>query len=265
MKNFWKGILISIFALTLLAGCQNSGAKKSVLTIGASPVPHAELLNLIKKDLRASGTELKIIEFTDYVMPNTALLSGDLDANFTQHRPYLLSNAEWEAKLTPAFGVHIEPFGLYSRKYKDVKDIPSGAVIAIPNDPTNGGRALLLLEANGLLKLKDGAGLQATEKDIIDNPKKLKILALEPAQLPRSLGDAAAAAINGNYALDAGLNPVKDSLIIEGAESPYVNVIAVRKGTEDDPRIVALQKALLSPKVKKFIADKYNGGVVAIF
>ncbi|MDR1452625.1 MAG: MetQ/NlpA family ABC transporter substrate-binding protein [Candidatus Margulisbacteria bacterium] len=265
MKNR-KGLLLLFISilLLLLAGCAPK-APKITLTIGASPVPHAELLNLVKSDLAKDGLELKIVEFTDYVMPNAALLYGDIDANFTQHLPYLNSNPEWAEKLRPAFGVHIEPFGLYSRRHKSIADLPDGALIAIPNDPTNGGRALLLLEAHKLIALRKGAGLKATEKDIAVNPRKFKFRALEAAQLPRALINVDAAAINGNYALDAGLNPVKDSLVIEGADSPYVNIVAVRSGQENDPRILALQKALLSPKVKKHIEATYHGGVVAVF
>ncbi|GBR76139.1 Methionine transport system substrate-binding protein [Candidatus Termititenax persephonae] len=262
MQNFWRSLIL--ISVLLLAGCSPK-APKTTLTIGASPVPHAELLNLIKDSLIQDGIDLKIVEFTDYVMPNTALLYGDIDANFTQHLPYLNSNSEWVEKLRPAFSVHIEPFGLYSRRYQDIAALPDGATIAIPNDPTNGGRALLLLEAHKLIVLRKGAGLQATEKDIAVNPHKLQFRALEAAQLPRTLSNVDAAAINGNYALDAGLNPVQDSLIIEGAQSPYVNIVAVRRGQENDPRIVALRQALLSPKVKKHIEETYNGGVVAVF
>ena len=256
--------LFLLLAAFWLAGCA-CNTSKATLTIGASPVPHAELLQLVKNDLAKEGITLKIVEFTDYVMPNTALLSGDLDANFTQHLPYLYAHKEWAEKLRPAFGVHIEPFGLYSRRHQNIRAIPDGAVIAVPNDPTNGGRALLLLQTHQLVKLRAGAGLQATERDIVENPRKLRFRALEAAQLPRTLGDVDAAAINGNYALDAGLNPVQDSLIIEGAESPYVNIVAVQKGQENDPRILALRQALLSAKVKKYIAETYHGGVVAVF
>jgi len=243
------------------------GAEKpdSVLSVGATPVPHAELLNLIKSDLAAQGITLKVVEFTDYVQPNVALIAGDLDANFFQHIPYLETNTEWSAKLVSAFGVHVEPFGLYSSKHKNINDLPNGATIAIPNDPSNGGRALLLLQSKGLITLKAGVGLTATPRDITGNPKNLRFRELEAAQLPRSLQDVDAATINGNYALGAGLNPVKDALIIEGADSPYVNIIVVQKGKENDPGIVALKKALLSKKVKDYIDSKYGGGVVAVF
>jgi D-methionine transport system substrate-binding protein len=242
---------------------QQSG---SSLSVGATPVPHAELLNLIKDDLAAKGITLKVVEFTDYVQPNVAVLSGDLDANFFQHIPYLESNEEWSAKLVSAFGVHIEPFGVYSTKHKNIEQLPNGASIAIPNDPSNGGRALLLLQANGLITLKEGAGLTATIRDVTGNPKNFKFQELEAAQLPRSLGDVDAAAINGNYALEAGLNPLKDSLIIEGAKSPYVNIVVVQKGKENNPHIAALKDALLSRKVKDYINQKWtDGSVVPVF
>jgi D-methionine transport system substrate-binding protein len=241
---------------------QNSG---SVLSVGATPVPHAELLNLIKDDLAAQGITVRVVEFNDYVQPNVAVLTGDLDANFFQHIPYLESNTEWSARLASAFGVHVEPFGLYSAKHRNIGDLPNGASIAIPNDPTNGGRALLLLQSNGLITLRDGVGLTATPRDITGNPKNLRFYELEAAQLPRSLDDVDAATINGNYALEAGFNPLRYSLIIEGAESPYVNIVVVQKGKENDPKIVALKNALLSQKVKDYINSHYNGGVSAVF
>jgi len=255
------GLLVTALIFTACTG-KKAGATVSV---GATPVPHAELLNLIKDDLAASGITLKVVEFTDYVQPNVAVIAGDLDANFFQHIPYLESNAEWSEKLVSAFGVHVEPFGLYSTKYKNVNDLPNGATIAIPNDPSNGGRALLLLQAKGLITLKADAGLTATSRDIVGNPKNFRFQELEAAQLPRSLQDVDAATINGNYALQAGLNPIKDSLIIEGADSPYVNIIVVQKGKENDPNIVALKNALLSQKVRDYINSHYDGGVAAIF
>jgi len=269
MKKTFVSLLIAgalVLAFSHTVEAKGSSEKSgSVVSVGATPVPHAELLNLIKDDLAAKGITLRVVEFTDYVQPNVAVLAGDLDANFFQHIPYLDSNAEWSAKLVSAFGVHVEPFGLYSAKYKDIGDLPNGASIAIPNDPSNGGRALLLLQSKGLIALRNGAGLTATSRDITSNPKNFRFQELEAAQLPRSLQDVDAATINGNYALEAGLNPLKDSLIIEGAESPYVNIIVVQKGKENDPNIVALKNALLSQKVKDFINNRYEGGVVAIF
>jgi len=237
----------------------------SILSVGATPVPHAELLNLIRDDLARQGITLRIVEFTDYVQPNVAVMAGDLDANFFQHIPYLETNAEWSARLVSAFGVHIEPFGLYSRRHGNINELPNGASIAIPNDPSNGGRALLLLQANGLITLREGAGLRATPRDIVNNPRNFRFQELEAAQLPRSLSDVDAATINGNYALEAGLNPIRDSLIIEGADSPYVNIVVVQRGQENSSKIQALRNALLSNKVKDFIASRYDGGVVPAF
>jgi len=239
--------------------------KENTLKIGATPVPHAQLLALIKGEMAALGINLEVIEFTDYVQPNMALIAGDIDANFFQHIPYLESNAEWSSKLVSAFGVHIEPFGLYSRRHTSIASLPSGATIAIPNDPSNGGRALLLLQANGLITLRAGSGLTATSRDIVNNPKNFRFRELEAAQLPRSLQDVDAAAVNGNYALQSGFNPIKDSLIIEGAESPYVNIVVVQKGKEQDKKILALKQALLSDKIKQYINNTYNGGVAPVF
>ena len=255
------GALVLMLAFTACTGKKGAGT----LSVGATPVPHAELLELVKEDMETQGIKLKIVEFTDYVQPNVAVLSGDLDANFFQHIPYLESNDEWSQKLVSAFGVHVEPFGLYSEKYNSIADLPNGASIAIPNDPSNGGRALLLLQARGLITLNAGAGLTATPRDITANPNNFRFQELEAAQLPRSLQDVDAATINGNYALQAGLNPLRDSLIIEGAESPYVNIIVVQKGKENDARIIALKKALLSQKVKDYINTRYSGGVAPIF
>jgi D-methionine transport system substrate-binding protein len=256
-------ILVFTAAFPVMASGKKDG---KTLKVGATPVPHAVMLAEIVDDLAARGIKLEIIEFTDYVTPNTALIAGDIDANFFQHIPYLESNDEWTSKLVSAFGVHIEPFGLYSKKYGSLDKIPPGATIAIPNDPSNGGRALLLLEDNGLITLKPDAGLEATVLDIETNPKNLKFRSLEAAQLPRSLEDVDAACINGNYALDAGLSPVNDSLIIEDADSPYVNIVVVRKGTENDPRIQALREALTSAEINDFINTNWgDGSVIAIF
>jgi len=267
-KTFWillaAGVIIAVIAALAYAGGIKGNSDK-ILTVGASPVPHAELLNLVKDDLASQGITLKVIEFTDYVQPNVAVITGDLDANFFQHIPYLETNVEWSNKLVSVFGVHIEPFGLYSRKYKNLEELPSGALIAIPNDPTNGGRALLLLQANGLIKLREGAGLTATPRDIIANTKKFRFQELEAAQLSRSLPDVDAAAINGNYALDAGFNPLKDSLIIEDADSPYVNIVVARKGKENSAKLQALKKAMLSQKVKDYINNNYHGAVAPVF
>jgi D-methionine transport system substrate-binding protein len=268
-----KKTIVSLFiagalVLGLVQPALASGKKdaQTVLKVGATPVPHAELLNLVKSDLAGQGIDLQVIEFTDYVLPNSGLVAGDLDANYFQHLPYLQSNEEWNSKLATAFGVHIEPFGLYSNKYKNIADLPNNATIAIPNDPSNGGRALLLLAAKGIITLRAGAGVTATPLDITANPKNLKFQELEAAQLPRSLPDVDAAAINGNYALEAGINPAKDSLIIEGGDSPYTNYVVIRKGSENDARISALKQALLSQKVRDYINQTWSdGSVVPVF
>jgi D-methionine transport system substrate-binding protein len=267
MKKF-----LTIAAALLLVGALSfAGGKKdksgSVLTVGATPVPHAELLNLVVADLAAQGITLKVVEFTDYVTPNEALESGQIDANYFQHIPYLESfNTERGYHLVNAGGVHIEPYALYSRKITSLSALADGATIAIPNDPSNEGRALLLLEAAKLITLKPGAGLTATPIDIAANPKNLKFSEIEAASVPRVLPDVDAAIINGNYAIAAGLSAAKDGLIVEGASSPYVNVVAVKSGNEKNPAVVALVKALQSSKVKDYIAKTYpNGEVVTVF
>jgi D-methionine transport system substrate-binding protein len=269
MKKSVLGLLIATGLIFALNQPVTAGGRKaqsgSTLTVGATAVPHAELLNLVQEDLAKAGITLKVVEFSDYVQPNEALVAGELDANFFQHIPYLESNPEWKSALVSAFGIHVEPLGLYSNSAKTIADLKDGATIAIPNDPTNGGRALLLLQTNGLITLKAEAGLTATPLDITGNSKNLKFRELEAAQLPRALGDVDAAVINGNYALEAGINPVKDSLIIEGADSPYVNIVVVQKGNETDPRILSLKTALQSQKVKDYILAHYDGGVVAAF
>jgi len=260
-----KKLLTLVAALIAGAGLVFA-APTQVLKIGATAVPHAEILKLIKDDLAKQGIDLQITEFTDYVTPNIALSEGQIDANFFQHVPYLETfSAERGLKLESLVGVHVEPLGLYSKKIKKIADLKSGSTIAIPNDPTNEGRALLLLQTNGLITVNKAAGLKATIKDITANPKKLQFKELEAAQLPRTLEDVDASIINGNYALDSGLNPVKDSLILEGPKSPYVNIVAIKAGTSKDPRFVALAKALHSQKVKDFILKQYKGGVVPAF
>lgn len=260
---------IILLTLIITVGLFAAGAKEkaNVLTVGATPEPHAEFLNLVIDDLASQGITLKVVEFTDYVTPNKALEDGQLDANFFQHIPYLESfNKEQGYHLANAGGIHIEPIALYSRKVNSLAALPQGATIAIPNDPTNGGRALLLLASAGLIELKQGAGITATPLDIVKNAKGLKFREIEAASLPRVLDDVDAAIINGNYAIPAGLRANKDGLLIEGADSPYVNVIAVKEGREQDANIVALVKALQSQKIKDFVNKTYpNGEVVVVF
>ncbi|MBR0284818.1 MAG: MetQ/NlpA family ABC transporter substrate-binding protein [Selenomonadaceae bacterium] len=278
MKKLFAIIASLAFALVALAGCGGSQQASSgsaaatssgvkTLKIGATPVPHAEILEQIKPELEKEGIKLEIVEFSDYVQPNLALNDKELDANFFQHEPYLLNfvGEHKEVKLKNAGGIHVEPMGVYSKKIKDLKELADGASIAIPNDPTNGGRSLLLLEKAGLLKLKAGIGEKATVQDIAENPKHLKFQEVEAAQVPRTLEDVDAAVINTNYAMQIDLVPTKDALFMEDRTSPYVNIIAVREGDENRPEIQALLKALKSEKVKKFIDDKYKGAIVAAF
>ena len=229
-------------------------------------LPHAELLNFVKPQLAKEGVDLQIIEFSDYVKPNLSLNDKEIDANFFQHIPYLEEFAkERNMPLVTLTKVHIEPMGVYSAKFKSLDEMPAGAKIAIPNDPTNGGRALMLLQSAGLLKLKDGVTITATPGDIVDNPKNIEIVEIEAALLPRSMNDVDYSVINSNFAMEAKLNPVKDSLFTEPKESPYANVVAIRKGDENRPELQKLAKALTSPEVKKFIEETYKGAVVPAF
>lgn len=264
--------IVALLSLSILfAGC--SGNKqaaqtggKTVVKVGATPVPHAEILNFIKPILEKEGVDLQVIEMTDYVRPNLAVAEKELDANFFQHTPYLNKfSAERNLQLVNVAGIHIEPMGVYSKKVKNINDLKNGAQIAIPNDPTNGGRALALLAKAGVIKLRSGVTIEATVADITENPKNLKIRELEAPQLPRSLDDVDAAVINTNYALEAKLVPTKDALFIEQSDSPYVNILVVRKGDENRPEIQKLVKVLKSEEVKKFINEKYNGAIVPAF
>ena len=273
MKKFLVLITALVFAV-IAAGCGGGDSKpasggsnaKTVLKVGATPVPHAEILEIIKPMLAKQNIELKIVEFSDYVQPNMALNDKELDANFFQHEPYLLNFcSEHKLQLKSAGGVHVEPMGVYSKKIKKLEELKNGAQVAIPNDPTNGGRSLLLLEKAGILKLKDGAGVKATVQDITSNPKNLVFKEVEAAQVPRTLEDVDAAVINTNFAMQAGLTPTKDAMFMEDKTSPYVNIVAVRGGDESRPEIRALMKALQSKEVKDFIDDKYKGAIVAGF
>ena len=239
------------------------------LVVGASPAPHAEILKAAKDILKEKGYDLVIKEYTDYVQPNLALESGDLDANYFQHFPYLEQfNQENGTDLVSAGAIHYEPFGIYAGKTASLADLADGAQVAVPNDVSNEARALLLLSDNGLIELKEGVGLEATKNDIVKNDKNLKIMEIEAAQLPRSLGDVDIAVINGNYALEAGLK-VTDALVTEDSQSiaatTYGNVVAVRAGEEKSDATLALIDALTSDTVKKYIEDTYQGAVVPLF
>jgi D-methionine transport system substrate-binding protein len=264
---------VLVFALVLLtAFCVFAGGKKeakserTTLVIACTPEPHASMLNLVKDDLAAQGIDLVIQEYNEYNVENEAVESGEADANFFQHIPYMNSYISKGYHLVNAGGIHVEPLALYSKKYKSLSAIPAGATIGIPNDPTNEGRALLLLQSAGLIKLADSSNLEATELDIVSNPKNLKFHAVDAATLPRVLEDVDAAVINGNYAIPAGFNAAKDGLFVEGADSPYVNIVTVKSGRENDPAIKALVAALQSQKVKDWVAKTYpDGNVVTVF
>lgn len=260
-------------ALTLgLTACgsdkDTSSDGSGPLVVAASPVPHAEILTYVKDNLaEKAGLDLEVKEFTDYVTPNTATEDGSVGANYFQTQPYLDDfNKKNGTHIVSVVDVHLEPLGLYSRKVEKADALKNGATIAVPNDTVNEGRALQLLAANGLLTLKDGVGTSATPSDITENPKKLKFKELEAAQTPRSLDDVDAAVVNGNYAIEADLKPAEDALVLESAEgNPNSNLLAVKEGNEDDPRVKKLAELLTSPEVKKFIEDKYAGSVVASF
>ncbi|MEB0137726.1 MULTISPECIES: MetQ/NlpA family ABC transporter substrate-binding protein [unclassified Undibacterium] len=256
--------LVAAGALALIA---TSAAAIDTLTIAATPVPHAEILEFIKPQLAKQGVDLKIKVFTDYIQPAVQVNEKHLDGNFFLHQPYLneFKKSHPDDLEVVIAKVHVEPFAAYSSKYKTIAELPDGATVAIPNDPSNSGRALLLLAKNGLLKLKDPSNISATKKDIIDNPKHLKFKELEAATLPRILNQVDLALINTNYAIEAKLNPVKDSLLIEDANSPYANLLVAREDNKNSPAFKKLAAALNSPEVKKFIQEKYKGAVVPAF
>lgn len=252
--------------LTLSALAFASFASAGTLRVGASPVPHAEILQFVKPILAKQGVTLDIREFSDYVQPNVALGEGSIDVNFFQHVPYLNSfQQNRPLGIVAGAKVHVEPMGVYSRRVKQLSELNKGATIAIPNDPSNSGRALKLLEKAGLIRLKPSAGISATVRDITTNLKGLRFRELEAAQLPRALQDVDAAVINTNYALEAGLNPLKDALKLEDKHSPYANVLAAKPATLNTPDYLKLVRALQSPETKAFILKKYNGAIVPAF
>lgn len=273
-----KAILSVVLAgiLTLgLVGCggtTTSGSKDSkedkVIKIGVTPKPHEEIVNVAKPLLEKEGYTVEITEFNDYNQPNTAVQEGSLDANYYQHIPYL--NEQNKSKgynLVSVGAIHLEPMGLYSHKIKSLDELKDGATIAVPNDPSNEARALKLLAGKGLIKVKDGELI--TPKDITENPKKLNFNELEAAAVPRAIDDVDAAVINGNYAIEAKFNPLKDAIIIEDKNSeaakPYANIVVVKEGNENKEKIKALVKAMTSPEVKEFIEKEYNGSVIPVF
>lgn len=266
MKNKSFRLVILLVVSSLLLGFSSIGLAQEVVKVGASPVPHAEILELLVPVLAEQGIKLEIIEFTDYVLPNLAVHEGELDANFFQHGPYLEDfNKNHRIDLVSLADVHIEPLGLYSKRITQLEQISRGANIAIPNDATNGARALLLLESAGLIKVDPKAGSTPTVFDITENKLNLKIVELEAAQLPRSLSDVTASIINTNYALSANLVPTKDAIILEDKDSPYANILAVRSKDVNSPKLLKLAEALNSDIVREFILTNYPDSVVPAF
>lgn len=256
--------VVSGLSAVLFAAAPAAAADK--LVVAATQVPHAEILDFVKPTLAKEGVDLEVKVFSDYVQPNVQLVDKQVDLNFFQHQPYLDTfNQDRKAHLVAIAKVHVEPFGAYSKKIKKVSELKNGATVAIPNDPTNGGRALLLLQKQGLIKLKNPTDIRVTPRDVVENPHKLKFQELEAAMLPRSLDDVDLALINTNYALEAGLVPTKDALFIEGSDSPYANVLVARPDDKDKPAVQKLVKALHTPEVKQFILEKYKGAVVPAF
>jgi len=274
-KRLVVGILAGVLALGVLAGCgsSNSGAGETagtdtvVIKVAASATPHAEILEKAKEVLKTEGWDLQITEFSDYVQPNEVVESGDFDANYFQHIPYLNSfNEEKGTSLVNAGGIHYEPFGIYPGTKSSLDDLEEGDSIAVPNDTTNEARALLLLQDNGVITLNEGVGLEATVNDIAENPQNIKIVELEAAQVARVVDEVAFVVLNGNYALEAGYSVQNDAVAFEQSDSEaavtYVNVIAVREGTENNDNIKALVNVLLSQEIQDFINEKYDGAVV---
>ncbi|MEV0906628.1 MetQ/NlpA family ABC transporter substrate-binding protein [Streptomyces hokutonensis] len=265
------GLAVTFFGLTACGSGSDSGKSggkdDGTLVVGATAVPAGQVLTYIKDNLAAkAGLDLEIKEFTDYVLPNTALQEGSLDANLYQNQPFLDEfNKSKGTDLVPVVKAYLPPMGVYSKKIKDIAELADGATVAVPNETTNEGRALKLLAAKGLITLKAGSGTDASPADVTANPKHLKFKELDPAQLPRSLDDVDVAVINNNYAQDAGLSPAKDAILLESAkDNPYANLLAVKRGDEDDPRVEKLAKLLVSSDVKKFIAEKYKGSVLPV-
>lgn len=277
----WTLALISLTLVTVLAACGSKpadnaaepggttgggGQETVTLKVGASPLPHAKILEHIKPALEKEGVNLEIVEFTDYVLPNTQVDSKEIDANLFQHKPYLDNQIkERKLDLESVIAVHVEPLGAYSKTIKSADELKDGSVVAIPNDPSNAGRALTLLSKNGVIKLNDETKLEATAKDIVENPKNLEFKEVEAAMLPRMLDELDLAVINTNYALEAGLDPTKDALFIEDKDNPYANLLVARPDNKDSDAIQKLAKALTSEDVKTFIEEEYKGAVIPAF
>ncbi len=278
MKKVVSIALTAALSVGLLAGCgggdsntnADADAENKVITVAASPAPHAEILAVAGEVLAADGYELKVTEFTDYVVPNNVVENDEIDANYFQHQPYLTDfNAENGTHLVSVASIHYEPFGIYSNKHASLDEIAEGAIITVPNDTTNEARALQLLADNGIITLAEGAGLNATKQDIVENPYNVDIQEIEAAALPPTLDSADFAVINGNYAIPAGLNVAEDALASEDAASEaaqtFANILVVKEGNEESEKVQALVKALTSEEVKTFINENYEGAVVPIF
>ena len=249
-------------ALVVAAGFAGQAAAETI-KIGVTPGPHAQILDVVKPIAAQQGLDIQVIEFSDYVVPNAALEAGELQANSFQNQPYLDNQKADRGYKIESVGLTVNfPLGVYSKKHKSWAEVPDGATLAIQNDPTNGGRSLLLLQDKGILKLKPGTGFKPTVADIVDNPKRLKLIEVDAAQTPRALDDVNAAAINTNYAVSAGLEPTKDAILLEDPKGPYVNLIAVRAGDRDKPWVRILLDSYRSPDVKAFILAKFRGAVV---
>jgi len=254
---------VTALAAALAVGSGAAAAQDKPLKIGVTAGPHAQILEVVSKVAERDGLKLQVIEFNDYVQPNAALAAGDLYANSFQHQPYLDNQVKDRGyKIVSVAKTVTFPIGIYSKRVKSLDQIPAGGRVGIPNDPTNGGRVLLLLQEKGLLKLRPEAGLKASPADIVDNPKRLRIIELDAAQLPRSLDELDAAAVNTNYAIQAGLQPNRDAIALESAKSPYANVIAVRASDKDQPTVAKLVKAYQSDEVKRYIDTQFKGSVI---
>ncbi|MET1113975.1 MAG: MetQ/NlpA family ABC transporter substrate-binding protein [Comamonas sp.] len=252
--------------LALAAPLAAMAQDKTSIKVGVTAGPHAQIFEQVKLVAEKQGLKIQVVEFGDYIQPNAALAAGDLDANSYQHLPYLDAQVKDRGyKLVRVADTVNFPIGLYSKKVKKLADLPQGAKFGIPNDPTNGGRVLLLLQAQGLIKLKENAGLKATPLDVVSNPKKLRFVELDAAQLPRSLDDLDASAINTNFAISAGLNPKTDAIAQESAKNPYVNILVVRETEKAQPWVAKLVKAYQSPEVRQFIETQFKGSVVPAF
>lgn len=255
-----------VAALSAAVLCSVSAANAGEISVGVTPVPHGEVMEFVKPIVAKQGVDLKIVEFNDYVQPNLATDDGELDANYFQHRPYLEEfTKDHGINLVEVATVHIEPMGVYSKQIKEINELKDGAVIAIPNDPTNGGRALLLLNKAGVITLEDPTDITATVMDIKDNPKNIEIRELEAAQLPRALEDVDAAVINTNFAMQADLIPQRDAIVIEGADSPYVNILVANPESAQKEDMKILIKAVQSEETKAFIEKQYKGAVLPAF